>query len=112
MKNITIAAIIFATSLVSSTAFAQDSEVTAIDTQVQALEEQIKQLRGKTVLEAMEEVCSLSSVILTERASAACAGDPEAMPQLISDGSRFSSRGVGSEFNTLIANIDVFRAAE
>lgn len=108
MKAITFAATAAIVAMTSHLAMAQ--EVTK-EEQIAALQEQIKAIKGGDVLDQMRELCSLETVTFSEKAQAACEGDEKVMPRLISDGSRFSSRGVGSEFNTLIANIAVFRGS-
>lgn len=61
-----------------------------------------------TASERIAAVCSLSNVVLSEKAVAVCA-DGMGAPTLIADGSRFSMRGVGAEFNALFANVDNFK---
>lgn len=47
-----------------------------------------------------------SRAVLSDEARIAC--ETGAMPSVIADGSRWSQRGVGSEFNTLARNLGAF----
>lgn len=55
-------------------------------------------------------ICGNSAIVLSEKASEACAAN--AMPTVLKDGSRFSNRGTGAEFNTLWRNFGTVETAE
>lgn len=48
------------------------------------------------------EFANIGKIVLSDQAKEACLTG--AMPTVIKDQTRFSSRGVGSEFNTLVRN--------
>lgn len=109
MKNISIAAIAASAMLGFTPAMAQ--EVAETSTTVATAVETADSFVSTDGL-SIDPVCALTNVALSEKAMAACAGDEAAMPRPLKDGSRYSNRGVGAEFNVILANIEVFRAAE
>lgn len=109
-SHLAMAQEIAAVEAVESESSAQvDAVANANDAKVAELLQQIKNIRGADHLALMQSVCELPNVVLSSNAQAACTGEKDAMPKLINDGSRFSSRGTGAEFNTLIANIENLR---
>lgn len=105
MKNITIAAIAASAMLGFTPAMAQEVVTTEMVTETA---DSFVSTDGLSI----DPVCALTNVALSEKAMAACNGDETAMPRPLKDGSRYSNRGVGAEFNVILANIEVFRAAE
>lgn len=88
----------------SSAAFAQETQVaeaTVFEPDETALQEE--------VMLRLEEICAVPNIVLSEKATRACTGEVDALPRILKDGTRFSSRGVGAEFNALINNISNFK---
>jgi hypothetical protein len=109
MKFTTIAAIAVITL---STSFVQAQEDVAVDNIVKSANDGVSSLASTDITEILARitpVCALDNVVLSDKAQRACDADEPSLPKILKDGSRFSSRGVGAEFNVLIANLASFQ---
>jgi hypothetical protein len=70
--------------------------------------EAVETAENSPISDYIEPVCAITAIILSERAVSACNGNADAMPAMLQDGSRLSNRGVGAEFNALLANVANF----
>lgn len=96
-------------SLVSTAAFAQDMPIEPVTAPV-AVEEAVD---NTAIIAYISPVCdNIAKLIVSDSVSAACAGDVDAMPSFIADGSRLAKRGIGAEIDTLIANAALFVAID
>lgn len=105
MKN-TVFAIFAATALFTTANNALSQEVASIE----LTKEEIVAENLASTMEAFAEICAMQdTIILSKDAIAACDGNEKKMPTPIKKGTRFAKARTGAEFNTLIANIAVFR---
>lgn len=100
-KNVVAVMTVVVVSYLPIGASAQDATTNPVAEQVQDSAD------TANVASYISAICATSAV-MSEKAQSACQGNVDNMPTMLKDGSRLSNRGVGSEFNALIANIAAF----